>query len=360
MDLVEAFRTQADACASLGSPMYAELLGRLADDIGSGGAAAEVLRGHEDDPGPSGLALRLAGSLHRLVLAGAEPDLERFYPTRGGTWDLEAAWPVVEGVLRRRREVLRQLLDQPPQTNEVGRAAALLGGLLLLGERFGLPVRLFEIGGSGGLNLHADAFRYTDDRGRGWGPDDSPVQLDGAWSGEVPDLGAPVEVVERHGCDVAPVDVATEDGRLTLASYVWPDMADRHRRLRGALEVARRAPVPVRRQEAASFVEEIGLVEGRLTVLWHSVMWQYVPRDQQRRVRRHLDALGADAGPGRPLAHLYAEPVRPTPEADHQFWVCLEQWPDGGERELLGRVAPHGLPVRWEPRVSSGPPVDRG
>ena len=62
----ELFRVQAAACAQLGSPMYAELLAALADDIAAGGPTADVLSGHEDDPGPSGLALRLAGSVHRL------------------------------------------------------------------------------------------------------------------------------------------------------------------------------------------------------------------------------------------------------------------------------------------------------
>ena len=44
-----------------------------------------------------------------------------------------------------------------------------------------------------------------------------------------------------------PVDVTTEDGRLTLTSYVWPDMTARHARLAGAIELARRQPVRVER-----------------------------------------------------------------------------------------------------------------
>ena len=63
--------------------MYGDLLARLADDLDAGGATATVLRGHEPDPGPSGLALRLVGSLHRLVLAGAAPELAIYYPTVG-------------------------------------------------------------------------------------------------------------------------------------------------------------------------------------------------------------------------------------------------------------------------------------
>jgi hypothetical protein len=32
---------------------------------------------------------------------------------------------------------------------------------------------------------------------------------------------------EREGCDLEPVDPTTDEGRLTLLSYVWPDQAAR-------------------------------------------------------------------------------------------------------------------------------------
>jgi hypothetical protein len=338
-------RDQAQACAQLGSPMYAELLERLADDLEAGGPTARVLRGHEDDPGPSGLALRLAGSLHRLVLDGSAVELEEFYPSTGGTWSTRGVDAVLD-FLDRRADDIRPLLDQPPQTNEVGRASALLGGLLRAVDARPLPVRLFEIGASGGLNLFADRFRYLDDTGRGWGDPDSPVTLAGAWQGEPLPLDAEVVVVERGGCDVSPVDVTTDDGRLTLSSYLWPDMVARYERLEGAIELARQQPVRLEQTEAASYVEGLALRDGHLTVVWHSVMWQYVPRDQQERVTARLAELGADATDDRPLMHLFAEPTRRTPEDRHRFWVVAETWPGGG-REFLGQMAPHGLPVTW-------------
>jgi len=347
MELVEAFRTQAAACGRLGSSMYAELLERIAADLESGGAATSaVLLGHEHDPGPSALALRLAGSVHRLVLAGEAPALAAYFPSVGGAWDLEAAWPVFLVVLVERRDDVRRLLELAPQTNEVGRAAALLGGLLRIGSN--LPVRLFEIGASGGLNLRADAFRYVDDAGRSWGSVDSPVVLEGAWSGVPLDLAQEVAIVERAGCDVSPVDALTADGRLTLSAYVWPDQPARHARLRGAFDLAARIPAVVEAVDAATFVEGLELREGHLTVLWHSVMWQYVPTDQQESITAHLRELGSRASSAAPLAHLYAEPVRRTPESKHEFLVCVERWPGGGDREILGELAPHGLPSTWE------------
>jgi len=341
------FRQQAEACDQLGSPMYAELLAALGDDLEAGGPTARVLSGHEEDPGPSGLALRLAGSIHRLVLAGEATELAGVYPTAGGTWS-SAAVPVVLDFLDRRGGDVRPLLERPPQTNEVGRAAALVGGLLRLADRWRHPVRLFEIGSSGGLNLQADRFRITGAVGGGWGDPASPVLLDRAWEGEPLPPAAPLEVVARGGSDLHPVDVTTEDGRLTLTSYVWPDMTERHARLAGAIELAREAPVPVELADAATYVERLEVLPGTLTVLWHSVMWQYVPRDQQQRVTARLAALGATATPESPLVHLFAEPTRRTPGEEHRFWVCAEVWPGGGERAFLGLMAPHGVPVTWE------------
>lgn len=339
------FRDQAHACERLGSPMYAELLRALADDLEAGGPTAEVLRGHEDDPGPSGLALRLAGSLHRLVLSGAAPELAAYYPTAGGTWSADGVAAVLD-LLQRRGDEVKPWLDRAPQTNEVGRAAALLGGLLRLVDRWPLPVRLFEIGASGGLNLRADRFRCTDDAGRRWGDRSSPVLLDHAWEGERVPLDAGLRIVERGGCDVSPVDVTTEEGRLTLTAYVWPDMQARHARLAGAIELARREPVAVERADAASYVDRLELADGHLTVVWHSVMWQYVPVEQQERVTARLAALGAAADDSAPLVHLFAEPTRRTPEERHRFWVVAEAWPDAGRR-FLAQMAPHGIPVTW-------------
>ena len=58
-------------------------------------------------------------------------------------------------------EQLRAWLGHPPQTNEVGRAAALLGGLRHVAAEAQLPIRLIEVGASAGLNLRADHFRVT-------------------------------------------------------------------------------------------------------------------------------------------------------------------------------------------------------
>jgi hypothetical protein len=341
-------RTQADACRELGSPFYAVLLEHAADDLGNGGPVAEVLAGHEDRPGPWAAGLRLLGTVHRMVLAGDAPALAATYPD-GGTGDPEEAWPVLRDLLAARRDAVREGMVRAPQTNEVGRAAVLVGGLLHVAAETGLPVRLWEIGASGGLNLRADRFRVESvDGSVGWGPPDSPVRLR-AWQGVLPPCDAALRVVERVGCDLAPVDPLTDDGRLTLASYVWPDDTARVERLHGALEVARAVPATVEASGATDLLGRAALQDGTVLVVWHSVMWQYLEEGERAAVTHRLEALGAGATPGRPLAHLSFEPRRHREGEPWVFTVALRLWP-GGERRVLGEAAPHGVPVTWSGR----------
>ncbi|MBO0864521.1 MAG: DUF2332 family protein, partial [Mycobacterium sp.] len=235
--LLRSLRLQGRACAELGSPMYGDLLDRIADDVDAGGVFADILSGHENAPGRLAVPLRLLGGLHRLTLDGRASSLRRWYPSTGGGWDAGAAWPDIALAAADHANLLRTALVQPPQTNEVGRSAALIGGLLILSRRFGLPIRLIEIGCSAGLNLRPDHYLYRYPGGQ-WGPADSPVIVDGAWRGRRPPAAA-LQIVERHGYDIAPVDATTRDGELTLLSYVWPDMTARLDRLRGAVRVAR-------------------------------------------------------------------------------------------------------------------------
>ena len=354
MEAAEALRAQGRACAALGSPMYADLLARLADDCAAGGPTARVLRDHQDVPGPTAVALRLLGSVHRLVLERRAGALALSWPSVGGTWEPGTGAAAVLALLEERPDEVRARLDRPPQTNEVGRACALLGGLLHLPDALRLPVRLVELGASAGLNLLADRFVVTE----GPGPDGaggrvlqgdpaSGVRLEGAWAGRELRPWPGLEVVERLGCDPHPVDPTTTEGRLALTAYVWPDQVHRLERLRGALAVAADHPVDVRRSTAAELVDALELREGCTTVVWHSVMWQYLDAAEQDHVVRRLEELGRAAGPHDPLVHLALEPRRRGAGTPHDFWVVLRTWPGPAEEVVIGRSVAHGMPTTW-------------
>lgn len=343
--LLRTLQVQGQICAGLGSPMYGDVLDRIAADVEAGGVFAVILSGHENDPGRRATPLRLLGGLHRLVLDSRAPALRRWYPSTGGNWDAKAAWPDIALAAAEHVDQLRAALDQPPQTNEVGRSAALIGGLLILAHRFSLPIRLFEIGCSAGLNLRADHYRYGYPGGH-WGQTDSPVAIEDAWRGRLPPV-AGLRIVERHGYDIAPLDATSLDGELTLLSYVWPDMAARMDRLRGAINIARRVAAPVHHRNASDAVADLLVAEGMLTVLWHSITWQYLSEGEETAVRAGIDALAAQARDGSPFVHLMLEPQRRAPNSPVEFMVRAGTWP-AGDDAVLAECSPHGPPVNWE------------
>ncbi len=286
----------------------------------------------------------MLGGVHALVLAGRAAELAEFYPSAGGTADpgpgAVRAWPALRRVLDGHAEEIRVWLGHPPQTNEVGRGAALAGALRYLVAEAGCPVRLVEIGASAGLNLRADHFWITG-AGVRHGDASSPVRMPGCWLGQPPPAGR-AEVIARTGGDLAPVDPVSQDGRLRLTAYVWADQVARFERLRGALELAARIPADLRAESASATIARTRLEPGTWTVLWHSIMHQYLDSGQAREVADGVAALGAAATGSARFAHVTLELVRDTADTP----VELTTWP-GGRRRRLGTAPPHGIPVTW-------------
>jgi hypothetical protein len=335
---------QAVACEALGSSLYAGLLRQAARDLRAGGPTVGVLEGHLDDPGRSALALRMLGGVHALVLTGRAPELARFYPSADGKADpgadAERAWPALRQVFAEQSAEVRAWLDHPPQTNEVGRGAALVGALCHLTATASHPIRLVEIGASAGLNLRADKFRITGG-GAEYGESSSPVQMRDGWRGRAP-AGGPIDVVSRVGGDLAPVDPVTESGRLRLLAYVWADQVERLGRLRGACQLAAEVPAQMRAEPASETISRVTLEPGTWTVLWHSIMRQYLSAEQKGAIDARIARLGEQATDSAPFAHVSLELVRGTTQTP----VELVTWP-GGKRRQLGTAPPHGIPVTW-------------
>jgi hypothetical protein len=336
--LAGVLRFQADACASLGSPLYAELLGRAEEEVREGDVVLTVLRDHADEPGRFLLANRLMAAVHRLVLIGEAPELAAHYPSAGGR--AGDPWPAFLATLREHADQLREWLDDPIQTNEIARCAPLLGGFLEVARRTGLPLRLLEIGASAGLNLRFDHYRY-DFGAAAWGPPASPVTIRARLEGDPP-LSTPLEVGARAGCDARPVDPTSEDGRLTLESFVWADQLERFARLRAACALAAEVEAHVAQAQAADWIERqlADPVPGLATVVFHSIVIQYLSDDERGRFDAALHDAGQRATAEAPLAWLRMEPAGDAPD------LRLTLWP-GGEELLLAETGYHGDRVHW-------------
>jgi hypothetical protein len=334
-------RWQGEWCERLGSPLYTAILEQAAEDVERGGAAWSLLAGREREPARAFLPLRLTGAVHRLVLMGRLPELAPFYPSAGGEVDLELGPARFVEVLGDHRDDVAEHLDRPVQTNEVGRCTGLIGGFMTVAAETGLPLSILEVGASAGLNLRFDRFHYSSG-GAGWGDPASPVRFEDVFAGATPPFDAPLEVSDRGGCDASPLDPHSEEDRLTLMSYVWPDQEGRFELLRAALGIAARDEVTVERSGAAEWATR-ELAERRedvATVLYHSVVVQYLTAEEGEALHAAIKDAGSRATSAAPFAWLFLEPGEK--EAD----VRLTLWP-GGEERLLARAGFHSRSVEW-------------
>lgn len=345
--LADRFRAHARALIDGGrSPLYAALMAAAADDLDAGGVVARLFAGV---PVPRGSVpqLRLMAALHELVLSGAAPALARFYPSAGGDRPPLRAWPDARAALVGHFDWIRERLPRTVQTNEVGRSTVLYAVLLWLTERCGRPLRLLEIGASAGLNLRADRYAYLvgDET---LGDPRSGLSFRQPWQpGPDVDLAAAqrrLRIVHRAGCDLSPLNPCSAEDRRRLLSYIWPDEPERLKRLEAALTIAAQDPIAIASRSAGRWLPDELARRGadELTVVWHSIVRQYVSDDEWAAVIEALREASA-ADPQRPIARVAMEPRR-----DHviDFAVTLHGDPDG-PGQTLARCGDHGPPVEW-------------
>ena len=182
----------------------------------AGGPVWPVLEPHLA-PGRGGaLALRLMAAVHRLVLTGRAPALARPLPERGRrlAGSKERGRPCATWSSARATRSARSPRGRARRTRSDA-ALRCCSGSWRTAARTGLPFRLLEVGASAGLNLRWDRFRYGGG-GAAWGPRGQPRGPLRPLGRRAPFADARIEVVERRGCDLHPLDPGREEDRLTL------------------------------------------------------------------------------------------------------------------------------------------------
>lgn len=326
------------------SPFYAALMRLMAADIEAGGPCWELLEPYASEPSTEYFPLRALAGVHRMVLDGSAPSLRARYPSAGGDGDVDAAWPAIRDALAAHDPDVLADLRHPLQTNETSRCGALAAGFHVIAKRTGMPVRALELGSSAGLNLHLDRYRYESGAVAA-GPPDSPVRFVDYWRGGVPPFDARLEIVERSGCDLDPIDATTEDGQLNLLSYVMPDQVQRIEMMRAALSIAAREPVSVERESADTWIERQleNAADGIATVVFHSIFWIYPPAAVTDRITEVIRAAAMRATDAAPLLWLRYEEGS---ERMGSIELRLRSWPRDTE-ELLARGGHHYAPIEW-------------
>ncbi len=338
------FAKQAEWCEVLGSPLTARLVAGLGEYLDHSTATGRrVLRWDgQADALKDAVALRLAGALNAMVMRGRVPELAACYPPN----PLPEGDVLVDAALAAIREADEEIcgwLEFPPQTNEVARSGVLYPGMCFIAQATGLPLALYEVGASGGLNLFADRFAYQLGAAQ-LGDAQSGVILTPEWSGAPAPLAEPV-IVRRKGCDRSPLDVSNPAHRERLRAYIWPDQPLRVERINAALEIAKATPPGMAAMDAADWVEaeideapEMGVVR----VLFHSIAYQYFPEDVKTRINARMEAAGRLATDAAPLAWLAFEQV-----SDAGPRLTLRLWP-GGKEQVLAKAGAHVHKVKWK------------
>lgn len=347
--VLEEFRIQARFCGEFGSHFTQQVLLRAADDIAAGGVVARITVSWPGNPRADAVSLRFTGALHAAALTGRDALLAAEYPDARADWSMDRVWPVAKAFVERDELWVREFMRSPPQTNETARSTGLACGFMWLAERSPGPFHMLELGASAGLNLNWDRFAYAHPA---WGRSEvagpfMPTVMSGS-----PPAWREITIASRAACDQNPLDVNKADDRLRLRAYVWPDQPARMERLNAAIDLARETGVRVDRADAAAWVSEklAGELPVGTSVVYHSVVLQYPPREVREAIGAAIEAAGTRSSAERRLAWVRFEPesVIGGQAGSTRYVLNVVTWNNGQREEVtLADVDPHGRTLSW-------------
>jgi len=277
------------------APFSSALLAGLADELRSGGSICDLLLNHPAAKAPL-FGLRALAGVNQLVLSGQVPRLAALIESTARVGEV---WAAAREVVLTYPDHILAALDRPVQRQLPTRAAELLRGLAVIGAP---RIRLLEIGACAGLNLFLDRYHW---RGADWqwGDPHSGVRLPG--KGPFPGR---IEVVDRRGCDLNPLDPADPADGLVLRSFVPAEHTTERAQLDQALRIAAQAGVAIERMGAAPWLRDRlrdGVDATVTTVVWHSLVWHHLDPAEQSAAERLLD----EAAAGMPVFRVGFEPA---------------------------------------------------
>lgn len=348
------FRYFADHRAGDYAPLYARLGHALADDP----AALELARRIRTGQSRPDLLLAV---IHELVLSEPDHPAAAFYPSVTATPAPGDPAPAVLDLVRSHHDLIAErLMVRLVQTNEVGRCSYLAPAIRHAARLEGdMPIALFEIGASAGLNLLLDKIDYryrsttistsvpastssTDLPGR-----EERLVVHADLRGPHRPPTHPVSVAWRGGIDLNPLDLRNAADRGWLRALVWPDIQTRRDRLERALAIA------------ANTHDSIRIHRHDATEPWIHLLADVAPRAHlvvfHTAVLAHMTEAAREAAAARVLQ---ASELRPL------SWIQAEPRADGDRKRLrllrcrdgrveveypLGSYHPHGAWLEWSP-----------
>lgn len=343
-EFAQACQMQSKACAGLGSPFTAQLCQLMASNRFSSPRLEQKLTTWSGDLTYRGdsVPLRLCGAFNALARSGQIPSLTALYPPHHAHQLNESFWQVLDHAASEFEDQILAQIEFAPQTNEVRRASALMPALLNLSTTFQLPIHLYELGASAGLNLALDhfAYQFADEK---LGSHAAPFTLQPDWQGPTPP-SAPLNIVARAGCDLNPLNTSNAENAARLLSYIWPDQTDRVARTEKAITLANQLNINIDAADAATWLKQklAHLEPGHLHVVYNTVAVQYFPASAREEICNFLAAKGGATTAATPLVWLQLEVDDQKPG----FAITQQLWPTGNVLEV-GRADAHGRWVIW-------------
>jgi len=328
----------AKVARALGSPFVAAVLEAGERQLARAPRTAALIRNWPGDSRQDAVAMRFNAALHALARHGRLPALSALYANQHDDFDGAIGAAMVE-----QDDVIALSMRDTPQTNEVGRSAAIAAALMVARQQFGLPFELLEIGSSCGLNLNLGYHEY-ELGGVSAGAIGSSVKIAPTWSGGNPPR-APIDVITARGTDLNPLNASDPQVRDRLMSYVWADQPHRARRLESALALALRHPPQIDRADAVTWLSqrlEDAQAAGQCRVIFHSMVLQYLTEHDRQTITSMIRHAGARATADKPLAWISFEWTALRDEVQ----LCLTCWP-GGETRVLATCHPYGEWIDW-------------
>ena len=178
-----------------------------------------------------------------MLLKGYEHPLKNYFPTITGVpvKEYDGFYRLFQDFCQKHiLEIIQMMQTKIIQTNEVRRSIVLLTGFNWIINREGnTKLSLIEIGCSAGLNLYWDKYCYQyEEKLIGRKPCDFilDIKIKGEYRPDL-DLNS-VQIIDRFGIDLNPLDIENEEDCLWLQALIWPEQLNRLQNLQSAIKIA--------------------------------------------------------------------------------------------------------------------------
>lgn len=333
-ELTKAFLQFAEVAAPL-SPLYSHLARQVASDPDLLQIAGQV-------PLEKLPPNMLFGAVHYLLQQQTKrAELAQFYASlTQSPAPADSAFPSFRQFVLENHAALLPLLQQRHvSTNEIQRAAILLPALSLVAQE-GEPLHLIEVGCAAGFLLCMDRLGFDYGAAGMVGAKDSALVLSCHLEGALQLLSHPLNIGERVGLDLAPLEASKPEDAAWLRALIWPEQGARAARLESALTLVRaEAPRLVTGNANLTLEQTLRAMphDGQL-VVFHAFALAQFPAVARKHLLERLDFLGRR----RPIWRVGFE---------HHEGIDAELVIQCHGRDrtphLLGRAPPHGESLRW-------------